>query len=225
MQDSARNASDRRVKVLVADDHPVVRAGLVAFLEREADLQVVCEAGNGAEAVDGWLTHGPDVGLIDLRMPGLDGFGAVAAIRSQAHAARLVVMTTLCGSEDVYRALQVGASGYLLKDCGPAELVACVRAVAAGRKYLQPQAAASLAERIASDELTPREAEVLHWLAEGLSNKAIGRRMGVAEGTVKTHLKALFFKLQVESRTQAARLALSQGLVRLPPGASLPIVV
>jgi two-component system, NarL family, response regulator len=208
----------RPLRLLVADDHPVVRAGLVAMLEREPDLQVVCQASHGAEAVAGWQAHRPDVGLIDLSMPVMDGFGAVAAIRRSVRAARLVAMTTLGGGEDVYRALQAGASGYLLKDCGGPELIDCIRKVARGEKYLQPQASASLAERVASDDLTPRETEVLHWLVEGLGNKAIAHRLGMAEGTVKSHLKALFAKLDVDSRTQAARLALQRGLVRLPTG-------
>lgn len=214
--------NDQSLRVLVADDHPVVRAGLVALLERDPAVQVVYQARHGAEAVTGWQAHRPDVGLIDLSMPVLDGFGAVAAIRSSMRSARLVAMTTLGGGDDVYRALQAGASAYLLKDCGGAELVNCIRKVARGEKYLQAQASASLAERVASSDLTPRETEVLHWLAEGLSNKAIAHRLGLAEGTVKSHLKALFAKLNVDSRTQAARLALQRGLVRLPLGESAP---
>ncbi len=217
MQALHEHAAVRPLRLLVADDHPVVRAGLVALLEREADIDVVFQASQGVEAVSGWQTHCPDVGLIDLNMPVLDGFAAVAAIRSGARSARLVAMTTLSGGEDVYRALQAGASGYLLKDCGVAEMIACIRAVARGGKYLQPMASASLAERVSSDDLTPREAEVLQWLAEGLSNKAIARQLGVAEGTVKTHMKGLLAKLEVDSRTQAVRLALQRGLVRLSP--------
>jgi two-component system, NarL family, response regulator len=204
------------LRLLVADDHPVVRAGMVALLEQEADMRVVFEASQGAEALAGWQLHAPDVGLIDLRMPVLDGFGAVAAIRRHAREARLVVMTSMGGDEDVYRALDAGASGYLLKDCGRQEMIDCIRAVSSGRKYLQTQASARLAERIASEPLTGRESGVLRWLAEGLSNKAIARRLGVAEGTVKTHMKGLLKKLEASSRTQAVRLALQRGLVRLP---------
>ncbi len=216
MKPSNSPAVSRPLRLLVADDHPVVRAGLVAMLEREADLRVVCQASHGAEAVAGWHAHRPDLGLIDLSMPVLDGFGAIAAIRSSVPSARLVAMTTLGGGEDVYRALQAGVSGYLLKDCGGQELIDCIRKVARGEKHLQPQACASLAERVSSDGLTPREAEVLHWLAGGLGNKAIAHRLGVAEGTVKSHLKALFAKMKVDSRTQAVRLGLQRGLVRLP---------
>jgi two-component system, NarL family, response regulator len=208
--------SGPRLRVMVADDHPVVRAGMVALLAREPDMCVVFEAGNGDEAVAGWQTQGPDVGLIDLNMPVLDGFDAVAAIRRASRTARLVVMTTLGGDEDVYRALQAGASGYLLKDCGRAELAACIRAVARGQKYLQATAATRLADRITTVGLTGRETNVLQGLAEGLSNKGIARQLGVAEGTVKTHVKALMGKLDVASRTHAVRLALQRGLVRLP---------
>jgi two-component system, NarL family, response regulator len=205
-----------RVRVLLADDHPVVRAGLVALLAREPDLCVVFEARHGGEAVEGWQSQQPDVGLIDLNMPVLDGFAAVAAIRCFAPTARLVVMTTLGGDEDVHRALQAGASGYLLKDSGPAELAACIRAVAGGQKYLHATAAARLADRLSTVDLTGRETDVLQGLAQGLSNKRIAHQIGVAEGTVKTHVKGLLGKLDASSRTQAVSLALQRGLVRLP---------
>ena len=209
-------APARRLRLLVADDHPVVRAGMVSLLEQEDDMRVVFEASHGAEAVAGWQALEPDVGLIDLSMPVLDGFGAVAAIRRSARQARLVVMTTMCGDEDVYRALQAGASGYLLKDCSRQEMVDCIRAVSAGQKYLQSPASALLAERITSEDLTAREIDVLRCVAEGLGNKAIARRLGVAEGTVKSHMKGLLKKLDAGSRTQAVRLALQRGLIRLP---------
>ena len=205
-----------RLRVMVADDHPVVRAGLVAMLEREPDLVVVSEAANGLEAVQRWQTDAPDIGLVDLSMPGLDGFEVVKAIRSGDRTARLVVMTTLGGDEDVFRALQAGAAGYLLKDCGADELVRCMRSVWQGHKYLQGVAARQLAERITAVELTSRERDVLGRLAEGLSNKLIARRLGMAEGTVKTHVKSLLFKLDAISRTQAVRLAVQRGLVRAP---------
>lgn len=219
MHPLVESSSLRRLRVLVADDHPVVRTGVVSLLEREADLTVVCEAANGEEAVAGWQTHMPDVGLIDISMPVLDGFSTVTAIRRIVRKANVVIMSTFCGGEDVYRALHVGASGYLLKDCGRQEWADCIRAVARGQKYLQAAAAARLAERVIADNLTAREADVLHCLSQGLSNKAIARCLGVAEGTVKTHMKGVLDKLQVSSRTQAVRLALQRGLVHLPePG-------
>jgi DNA-binding NarL/FixJ family response regulator len=206
------------LRLLVADDHPVVRAGLVAMLAHQTDMTVVCEASDGAEAVTAWREHAPDVGLIDLCMPGLNGFEAVHAIRGIATSARLVVLTTLGGDEDIYRALQAGAAGYLLKDSGRQQLLACIRAVSQGQRYLQPAAASRLAGRITHTALTSRESEVLTWLARGASNKSIASELGVAEGTVKTHVKSLLCKLGVASRTQAAHLAQQRGLVRAENG-------
>lgn len=198
------------MRVLVADDHPVVRAGTVALFEREPEFCVVFEAGNGGEALEGWKSIAPDVGFVDLSMPVLDGFETVAAIRRFSPDARLVVMTTLCGEQDVFRALKASASGYLLKDCGHAELATCVRAVARGQRYLQTAAATSLADRMAASDLTGRESDVLNGLAQGLSNKGIARQLGVAEGTVKTHVKALLGKLGAVSRTHAVHLAMQR---------------
>lgn len=209
--------------MLVADDHPVVRAGLVSMLAREADMRVVCEAADGIEAVCAWREHAPDVGLIDLCMPGMDGFEAVRAIRGITGGARLVVLTVFGGDEDVYRALQAGAAGYLLKDCGRQELVACIRAVGRGQRYLQPAAASRLAERVTYAALTPRESAVLTGLARGLGNRGIARELGVAEGTVKTHVKSLLGKLGARCRTQAVRLAQQRGLVRLDGTAPLAV--
>ncbi len=213
---ASESATDHRLRLLIADDHPVVRAGLVALLAREPDIRIVFEASDGGEAVAAWQRHRPDVGLIDLSMPVLDGFDTLAAIRQLSGDARLVVMTTLGGDEDVYRALRAGASGCLLKDCGAAEMVACVRAVARGQKYLQATAAARLADRVTTLSLTRRETEVLQRLAQGLGNRCIARELGVAEGTVKTHVKGVLLKLDVSSRAQAVRLALQRGLVRMP---------
>lgn len=209
-------------RVLVADDHPVVRAGLVALLEQAGGFRVVVQARDGAEAAAGWRAHRPDVGLIDLNMPGLDGFGAVAAIRHAAPQARLVVMTALCSDEDVHRALRAGAGGYLLKDCSGDELRLALRTVAQGGRYLQAPASARLAARVAHEPLTVRERDVLQGLADGLGNKAIARRLGVAEGTVKTHLKGLFGKLDAGTRTQAVREGWQRGLVRRPPDGATP---
>ena len=167
MQRDVENLPVDPLRLLVADDHPVVRAGMVALLEREGDLRVVFQAGHGAEAVAGWGAHAPNVGLIDLSMPVLDGFGAVAAIRRIDPEARLVVMTTVCGDEDVYRALQAGASGYLLKDCGQQELVDCIRAVAIGRKYLHATASARLADCALREQATGNGDRDVTWHADG----------------------------------------------------------
>jgi two-component system, NarL family, response regulator len=201
------------LRLLVADDHPVVRAGLVAMLTRESEMTVACEAADGDEAVTAWREHAPDLGFIDLCMPGLDGVATIEAIRAHDASARVVILTTFDGDEDVYRALRAGAIGYLLKDCGRDELLACIRAVIEGHRYLQPAVAACLAERITHTALTAREADVLSWLARGLSNKCIAAEMAVAEGTVKTHVKSLLGKLGAASRTQAVCLAQQRGLV------------
>ncbi|MBC7939562.1 MAG: response regulator transcription factor [Chitinophagaceae bacterium] len=209
-----------RSRLMVADDHPVVRAGLVAMVEREADLCVVCEAADGRQAVEAWRAAQPDVGLVDLNMPGLDGLQAVREIIRFDASARLVVLTALGGDEDVFRALEAGARGYLLKDCGREELVRSIRAVMHGQKYLQAGAAHMLAERMTATVLTAREREVLERLAQGLSNKQISAQLLVTEGTVKAHVRNVLQKLNVSSRTQAVRLAVKRGLVRLPQAGS-----
>ncbi len=200
---------------MVVDDHPAIRAGLRAMLAPEADLCVVAEAGNGAEALQAWQQCAPDLALIDLRMPVMDGFEALRQIRQLSPAARLVVMTSMTGDEDVYTALQAGAHGYLLKDCGREELLLCLRTALRGQRYLQAGAASSLAARVTLAALTVREGDVLQGLAAGHSNKGIARQLGMAEGTVKTHLKAVLSKLGARSRTDAVRLALQRGLVQL----------
>ncbi len=201
--------------VLIADDHPVVRAGVRALLAGAADLHVACECADGAEAVRQWQALRPAAGLIDLRMPGMDGIEVIRAIRRLDPGARLAVMTTLCGDEDVFRAVQAGASGYVLKDCGPDVLVDCMRAVLRGQRYLVPAAAACLAARIVHAPLTSRERDVLEGIAQGLSNKRIARELAVTEGTVKTHVKSLLDKLDADNRTQAVRVAAARGLIAL----------
>jgi two-component system NarL family response regulator len=203
------------LRVLVADDHPVVRAGLVAMITAAPGMSVVFEASDGREALQGWKTRRPDLGLIDLLMPDLDGFEALSGIRRMEPAARLVVLTMACSEEEVHRALQLGAGGFLLKDCGAPELLTCLRAVARGQKYLQAEAAGRLAQRVTHSELTGRESAVLAWLVQGLSNKQIARHLAVSEATVKTHVRHLLGKLDAISRTQAVRIALQRGLVPL----------
>lgn len=204
------------LQIMVADDHPVVLAGLVSILDQEPDFNVVGQARDGSEAVALWLELAPDVGVLDLSMPGLDGFEAIEAIRRADPDAQLVVLTTMGGDQDVYRALQAGASGFLLKDCARTELAQCLRRVSRGLKYLQPTAATRLAERVTYDALTLRESEVLQGLASGRSNRWIADMLGVAEGTVKTHVKSLLGKLEARSRTEAVAIGLRRGFVRSP---------
>lgn len=207
--------SARPIRVLVADDHAIVRGGIVGVLRDAPGLTVVAEAADGAEAVALYAQHRPDVALIDLKMPVLDGVGAVTAIRARSPDARVVILTTYDADDDVERALRAGAKAYLLKDVDPQELVACVRAVDQGRAWVSPAVAARLAERLTRVELTPREMGVLRELAAGKSNKEIATALGIVEGTVKLHVTHLYEKLGVSSRTEALAVAIRRGLVRL----------
>jgi two-component system, NarL family, response regulator len=205
----------RQLRVLVADDHPVVRHGLVALIDHQPDMCVVAEVGNGREAIEQYAAQQPDVVLMDLRMPELDGVEAIAAIRAASPQARIVVLTTYDSDEDIYRGLRAGAQGYLLKDAPAGELLSAIRAVAAGQKRIPAEVAAKLAERMTSPELTARELEVLRLVVTGQSNKEIGAALAIAEGTVRAHLNSIFQKLDALDRTHAVTIALRRGLVRL----------
>src|SRR5271170_5792821 len=168
------NRAKKVIRVLVADDHTVVRDGLVAIIKQEKDMDVVAETGDGRKAVELWKKHRPDVTLMDLRMPELDGVNAIYEIRAADPNARIIVLTTFDGDEDIYRGMRAGAKSYLLKDVKREELFQCIREVYAGRTVVPPAIAAKLAERLPGEELTPRELEVLRLLAEGQPNKLIG---------------------------------------------------
>ena len=202
------------VRVLLADDHAVVLEGLVAMIGRQPDMVVVAETESGANAVELWTTHRPDVSLIDLRMPGLDGIGVITAIRRIDPAARAIILTTYDTEEDVYQAIRAGARGYLLKDARRAEVLDAIRRVHAGEALLPPALTAKLAQRVTDDPLTDRERSVLALLADGMSNREIGSEIHVEESTVKTHLKSIFTKLHVMSRTEAISVAMRRGLLR-----------
>jgi DNA-binding NarL/FixJ family response regulator len=208
-------AKKERIRILIADDHSVVREGLVSLVKRKSDMVVVAEASNGREAVELWKEHRPDVTLLDLRMPELDGVGAIEEIRELDENAQIVVLTTYDGDEDIYRAIKAGAKAYLLKDTARDALVETVRRVHAGETYLPPQLAAKLAERVSGQALSPREIEVLQRMAVGKSNKEIGTELFISEGTVKTHIKSIFSKLDVVSRTEAVATATRRGLIQL----------
>jgi two-component system NarL family response regulator len=204
----------QRIRILVAEDHTVVRDGLVAIIGQEPDMVVVAEAGNGQEAVARWKETRPDVTLMDLRMPELDGTEAIYQIRAVESGARIIVLTTFDGDEDIYRGIRAGAKSYLLKDVHRDEFFRCIREVHAGRKVVPPAIAAKLAERLSGEELSPRELNVLRLLAKGLSNKVIGAELFISEVTVKSHVQALFRKLNVLSRTEAIAVAERKGLLR-----------
>ncbi|MFN0284609.1 MAG: response regulator [Kineosporiaceae bacterium] len=210
------------IRVLVVDDHPVVRSGLVGLLDVEDDLEVVGEAGDGAEAVARVAALVPDVVLMDLRMPTMDGAAATGAILAAHPAVRVLVLTTYDTDADIVRAVEAGATGYLLKDTPRAQLVEAVRTAARGGTVLAPAVAARLVSRMrgpAVEALTPREVEVLAAVARGLSNADIGRALFIGEATVKTHLLRVFAKLGVDDRTRAVTVAMERGILP-PPGAS-----
>jgi two-component system NarL family response regulator len=203
------------IRVLICDDHPVVREGLAAMIQQQPDLRVVAEARDGHEAVALYAAHLPDVTLMDLRMPGLDGVAAITTIRSQHAAARILVLTTFDGDEDIFRGLAAGARGYLLKDAGRAALLEAIRAVHAGKTHVPPDVAVRLAGRWGNPQLTARELDVMRLLAQGMSNGEIGRALVIAEGTVKVHVNSILTKLGAADRTQAVTIALRRGIIRL----------
>jgi len=209
-----RNDSVTKIRLLIVEDHTVVRDGLIAILEQETDMEVVAETGNGRQAVELWKEKRPDVTLMDLRMPGLDGVDAIHEIRAVDPGARIIILTTYDGDEDIYRVMHAGAKSYLLKDVGREEMCRSIREVHAGKTLVSPAVAIRLAERMPLEELTPRELDVLRLLALGKANKLIGAALAISEVTVKSHMQAIFRKLNVLSRTEAIAVANRRGLLR-----------
>jgi two-component system NarL family response regulator len=201
--------------VLVVDDHALFRTGVANIINQEADLRVIAEAANGVEALAAFERHNPDVTLLDLRMPVMEGVEVVRRIRERDRQAKVIVLTTYDTDEDISRALRAGAKAFVLKDITAEGLVACIHDVLAGKTYLAPAAAAKLAEGVTRVQLTPRELSTLRLLADGKANKEIATSLGISERTVKTHLGHLFEKLGVTSRTEAVKVASRRGLVRL----------
>lgn len=204
-----------KIRVLVADDHVTVLEGLVAIVGRQADMTVVAQAANGQEAVELWARHRPDVTLLDLQMPILDGVQALEQIRRLEAGVRALMLTTFDTDNDISRAIKAGAKGYLLKDAPREQLLACIRKVHAGETFIAPAIVAKLAAGLSSEALTGREREVLSLLARGKSNKEIGSNLFISETTVKSHLRGIFAKLNVLSRTEAIAAASRRGLVQL----------
>jgi DNA-binding NarL/FixJ family response regulator len=203
------------IRILVADDNFLVRLGLGAVLNAQSGMTVIAEAGNGRQAVELFRQHAPDIVLMDLRMPLMTGVQATRAIRSEYPGARIIVLTTYDGDEDIYRALQAGARAYLLKDVLREDLLAAIRAVHAGQRHIPPAVAARLAERLPLSDLTARELEVLALIVKGMSNSEIGAALTISTGTVKIHVNNILSKLGVSDRTQAATTALQRGIVHL----------
>jgi two-component system, NarL family, response regulator len=203
------------IRVLTADDHPVVRSGVAAMIANESDMEVVAEARDGFEAVALFTEHVPDVVLMDLRMPRMTGLEATRAIITSHPGARIVALTSYEGDADIFRALDAGACGYLLKDMLGTEVIRAVRMAAAGKRVIPPEVAGRLAEFTPRLDLTNREAEVLRLAAKGLRNRDIARAIGRTEATVKVHLKHVMAKLGVQDRTEAVTLALQRGIIHL----------
>ncbi|MEG3929915.1 MULTISPECIES: response regulator transcription factor [unclassified Microcoleus] len=203
------------IRVLIADDHYIVRQGLVALLDNESDLIVVAQASNGQEALTMFREYQPDVTLMDMRMPQMDGVAAIAAICAEFPRARIVVLTTYDGDENIYRGLQAGAKGYLLKDAEPEELLAAIRAVFEGKKYIPLAVGVKLADRLSGPELSDRELEVIRLIVAGKSNSKISEVLHISESTVKFHINNILSKMGVSDRTQAAISALKRGIVSL----------
>jgi two-component system NarL family response regulator len=203
------------IRVMIVDDHQIVRQGLVALINTEPGLTVIAEGADGQQAVELFRQHQPDVTLMDLRMPVLTGVAATKAIRQDFPKARIIVLTTFDGDEDIYRALQAGAQSYLLKGVSFEELTEAIRTVHAGQRRIPAAVAERLAERMTGEELTGRERQVLELIVRGNSNKEIGAALSISEATVKSHINSLLSKLGVADRTQAATMALQRGLVHL----------
>jgi DNA-binding NarL/FixJ family response regulator len=203
------------IRLMVVDDHPAFRMGLSALIESEPDMTVIAETGDGRKAVDIYRAEQPDIVLMDLRLPAYSGTEAIMAIRKEFPEARVIVITTYDLDEDIYRAIQSGAKSYLLKDMSKEEIAGTIRLVHAGQQKLPPTVANLLEKRLEREELTQRELEVLQLLTKGRSNKEIASALFISEDTVKSHLKTLFAKLEVQDRIEAAMSALRHGIVHL----------
>jgi DNA-binding NarL/FixJ family response regulator len=203
------------IRILVADDHYVVRMGVIAIINNEPDMEVVAEAANGTQAIELFNQHKPDLVLLDSRMPLKGGVQAAKEIRSLNSEARILMLTAFDGDEDIHKALDAGASGYVLKSSTGEQLVPALRAVAAGDKWIPKEVAARLAKRKEFEPLTPRELEVLHELAKGLANKQIADVMSISQHTAKGYLKTILTKLHVADRTEAVTVAIQRGLIHI----------
>lgn len=209
------NSTERTIRVLCADDHPLVRKGIVAILANEPDIELVAEAATGSAAVELFRQHRPDVTLMDLRMPELDGIGAIKEIRREFPDARIIALTSYDGDQDIYRALEAGVRGYLLKEMVHTEVLNAIRNVAAGKMLVAREVVERIAGYVPQEALTTREIEVLELVARGLANKEIAAQLNLASGTVKIHVQNILGKLEAADRTQAVTIALQRGILHL----------
>lgn len=203
------------ISILIAEDHMIARVGVKTILDAQPDMTVVAEAANGAQAVELYGKHRPDIALMDMRMPVMSGLEAIMAIRREFPEANLIALSTYGGDEDIHRALEAGARAYLTKDVLHDELIRAIHAVHEGGTYLPPAVAAALEARSASTHLSAREVQVLALIVKGRGNKQIAYDLGIAEHTVKNHVKSILSKLRVEDRTQAATAAIQRGIIHL----------
>src|SRR6476661_6831810 len=209
------NEDPKRIRILAVDDHPILRQGIAGLIADESDMSLVAEAANGREAIQLFRTHRPDVTLMDLQMPEMNGLDAMIAIRGEFPDARIIVLTTYTGDVQATRALKAGARAYLLKNSLHKELLDTIRAVHAGRKTLSPEVSFELAEHVAEDSLSPLEVRVLRLIAEGNSNKEIAARLSVTEDSVKGHVRNLLSKLGANDRTHAAMIGIKRGIIEI----------
>jgi DNA-binding NarL/FixJ family response regulator len=210
------NKLDKRAtRILIVDDHPVIQAGLMSMLSTHPEVKVMGSASSGEEALARMEEEMPDIVLLDLRMPGMTGIDVLRAMREKKASTRAIVLTSFETDENIYRAIQVGAQGYLLKDTSQREMLQAIATVHAGRKYIPAQIAARLAERMMRSSLTTRELEILNMLSKGLTNKQIGRALKISDNTVRNHVNSILEKLEVADRTEAVTVAIQQGIIQV----------